>query len=96
MTFENIVAKNEIAHYEQFLLLPQCFQLYLIIKPLFMEIFPVSEKVYMWERVKSDDSLKLTELKINKGNNILTCNTAVVQRLFPLVKLCPVQIIVKD
>ena len=27
MTFEKIVAKGEIAHYEQFLLLPQCFKL---------------------------------------------------------------------
>ena len=24
---ENIVAKGEIAHYEQFLILPQCFQM---------------------------------------------------------------------
>ena len=30
MTFENIVTKGEIAHNEQFLLLPQRFQLYLI------------------------------------------------------------------
>ena len=37
-TFENIVAKGEIAHDEQFLHLPQCFQLYLIIKGPFMEI----------------------------------------------------------
>ena len=35
MTFENIVAKEEIAHYnEQFLLLQQCFQLYFINMPL--------------------------------------------------------------
>ena len=27
-TFKNTVAKGEIAHYEQFLLWPQCFQLY--------------------------------------------------------------------
>ena len=30
--FENIVAKGEIAHDEQFLLWPQCFQIYLTIK----------------------------------------------------------------
>ena len=28
ITYENIVAKGEIAHDEQFLLLPQCFQLF--------------------------------------------------------------------
>ena len=39
MTFENIVAKGEIAHDEQFLLRSQCFQLYLTIKLSFMEIF---------------------------------------------------------
>ena len=31
MTFENIVAKGEIAHHEQFLILPLCFQIYAII-----------------------------------------------------------------
>ena len=31
--FENIVGKEEIAHYEQFLLFPQCFVLNLIIVP---------------------------------------------------------------
>ena len=30
--FENIVAKREITHHEHFLLMPQCFQLYLTIK----------------------------------------------------------------
>ena len=40
-TFENIVAKGEIAHDEQFLLWPQYFQLYLMIKLSFMEIFQV-------------------------------------------------------
>ena len=35
--------KGEIAHYEQFLLLPQCFQ-----KSSAVEM---SESVYMWERV---------------------------------------------
>ena len=40
-TFENIVAKGEIAHDEQFHLSPQCFQLYLTIKLSFMEIIQV-------------------------------------------------------
>ena len=40
-TFENIVAKGEIAHDMQFFLWPQCFQLYLTIKLSFMEIFQV-------------------------------------------------------
>ena len=38
MTFENIAAKGEIAHDDQFLLLPQCFQLYLIITLSFADI----------------------------------------------------------
>ena len=32
-----IVANGETAHNEQFHILPQCFQLYLIIKPLYIE-----------------------------------------------------------
>ena len=36
--FENI-ALGEIAHTEQFLLLSQCFQLYTIVIPLFINIF---------------------------------------------------------
>ena len=32
---------KEIAQNEQFLLLPQCFRLFLLIKPSFMEIFHV-------------------------------------------------------
>ena len=38
-TFENIVAKGEITHDEQFHLWPQCFQLYLTINLSLMEIF---------------------------------------------------------
>ena len=38
-TFEKSVAKGEIAHDNKFVHLPQCFQLYLMIKPLFMDIF---------------------------------------------------------
>ena len=41
-TFENIVTKGEIAQNEQFLLLPQCFQPFLVIIPTIMEIFPYS------------------------------------------------------
>ena len=41
MTFENIVAKGEIAHDDQFPLLPQCFQIYLMIKLSFTEIFHI-------------------------------------------------------
>ena len=43
---ENIVAKGEIAHDEQFHLWPQCFQLYLTIKLSFMEIFQVFVTMY--------------------------------------------------
>ena len=57
--FQRIVAKCEIAHDEQFLRWPQCFQLYLTIKLSFMEIFQVFVTLYskssaadffMWER----------------------------------------------
>ena len=37
-TFENIVAKGESAHDEQFLLFPQYFQLYSMIKHSFVEV----------------------------------------------------------
>ena len=40
-TFENIVGKGEIAHNEQFLLLPQCFLLYQISVSTFVHIFVV-------------------------------------------------------
>ena len=46
MTFENIVAKGEIAHDDKFLLWPQSFQLYLTIKLSFMEIFQVFVTVF--------------------------------------------------
>ena len=39
--FENIVGNGEIAHYEQFLLFPQCFQLNQIIVSPFVNIFDV-------------------------------------------------------
>ena len=39
-TFDNNMANGEIAHNEQFLHLPQCFQLYLITISFFVEIFP--------------------------------------------------------
>ena len=44
--FENIVAKREIAHNEQYLHLPQCFQLYLIVKLLFVELFHIFAYLY--------------------------------------------------
>ena len=40
-TFENIATKEEIARDEQFLLLPQCFQLYLLFILSFIVIFVV-------------------------------------------------------
>ena len=42
---ENIVAKVEIAHHEQFLLLSQCFQN--------MSAAKAPESVCMWERVET-------------------------------------------
>ena len=43
ITLENIAAKGETAHYEQVLILSQCFQLDLKIILLFIEIFPLAE-----------------------------------------------------
>ena len=40
-TFKNIEGNGDIAHHEQFLHLPQCFQLCLIIILAFIEIFHV-------------------------------------------------------
>ena len=39
--FKNIVTKGEIAQKEQFLLLPQCFNLFSVIKPSFIECYCV-------------------------------------------------------
>ena len=39
--FENIVGKGEIAHNEQFLLFPQCFQLNQIIVYPFVHFFDI-------------------------------------------------------
>ena len=55
MTSENIAAKGEIAHDDQFLLWPQCFQLYLTIKLFFMEIFQVI--VTMFSKLSAADLL---------------------------------------
>ena len=46
-TFENTVAKGEIAHNEQFLHLPQCFQLYLMMKLLCIEIFHIFVNMFL-------------------------------------------------
>ena len=52
---ENIVAKREIAHDEQFLLLPQCFQK--------SSAADVSESVYMWERFEVSLCLNYRQAK---------------------------------
>ena len=49
------MAKGEIAHDEQFLLWPQCFQLYLTMKLSFMEIFEVF--VTMFSKLSAADLL---------------------------------------
>ena len=41
MTFENIITQREIARDEQFLLLPQCLQLYSVSTLAFTEIFHI-------------------------------------------------------
>ena len=56
-TFENIVTKGEIAQNKQFLLLPQRFQPFSVIKPSLSEIFQKNSRCFqscqlqMWERV---------------------------------------------
>ena len=45
-TFENIVARDEIAQNKQFLLLSQCFQLYLITLLSFFEILHVFPSMF--------------------------------------------------
>ena len=45
--FENIVTKEEIAQNEQFLLLPQCFQFFLVIIPTLIEIFHIFEETLL-------------------------------------------------
>ena len=44
MNVEHIIAKGEIARFEQFLLLSKCFQ--------YASAAEATESVYMWERVK--------------------------------------------
>ena len=61
---DNIVAKGEIAHDEQFHLWPQCFQFYLTIKLSFMEFFQVF--VTMFSKVSAADDNLSKELSINK------------------------------
>ena len=46
MSFENIVTKVEIAQNKQFFLLSQVFHLFLIIKPLFIEIVHVFANIF--------------------------------------------------
>ena len=53
---ENTVEKEEIAHYEQFLLFPQCFQ---------KACFPGASKgVIVWEWVKTHTASKLDVVQI--------------------------------
>ena len=57
--FENIMTKGRIAKNEQFLLLPQCFQLFLVIIPTFIEVF----RVFPWMFSKSS----AVDLYVGKG-----------------------------
>ena len=55
----NIVAKEGIVHNEQCFLLPQCFQLYLILKLSFMELFHVyANKLSMFSKPSAADVIK--------------------------------------
>ena len=54
-TFENIVTNDEMAHNEQFHLLPQCFQLYSIMIFPHIEIF--HSVVYMFSKSSASSLL---------------------------------------
>ena len=47
MNFETMVTEGEIAHDEQFLLLPQYFQLYSMIKLLFLEVNHITNQGFL-------------------------------------------------
>ena len=96
MTFENIVAKGEIAHNAQFLLSPHCFQLYLTIKLSPLEIFQVCvnmfsklsavELLYVRERVKSVIISSLSITKQGQDNDpSLLYNDQTVIKVTPMV-----------
>ena len=46
MNYENIVTRGQIGHNEDFSLLPQCLQLYSLIKRSFIEHFQVFAKIF--------------------------------------------------
>ena len=67
---EDMVAKGEIAHYEQSLLLSPCFQK--------LSAAEASESVYMWEKVETNKKelylpwFRIWSLKsLSKGNVLL-------------------------
>ena len=58
-TFENIVTKEEISQNEQFLPLPQCFQLLSVNIPSFIGIFYIF--VYMFSKLAAADLLNVVK-----------------------------------
>ena len=64
--FENIVGKEEIAHYEQFLLFPQCFLLNQIIVPhlsvFLTSYFHLLMNWHMREKVKKEQNFGLYQI----------------------------------
>ena len=94
-TFENMVAKGEIAHDEQFLLWPQCFQLYLTIQLFFMEIFRFLSLGFqshllqiccMWNRVKACLTLfHKQQICSRQFRNLLAKNKEVLYNEFKFI-----------
>ena len=68
--FENIVTKEEIAQYKQFLLLPQYFPLLVIGYPFKYVKSRLLQNCCMRERVKGFDSARSTRSTINLFPNI--------------------------
>ena len=77
--FENIVEKEEIAHYKQFLLLPQCFPLNQTTVSLIVSIFDIISLF----------AAELEEPKIGICGNGLRCDISLKCRELHTVKFYP-------
>ena len=61
-TFENIVTKGDITHGEEFLCLPQCFQLYSMNKLSFMVVYYIFAQ--MFSKLSAADLLYVEKGKL--------------------------------
>ena len=91
MTCKNISENGEMSNYEQFLLLPQSFQLYLIILLLFLDIFHIFcvFKVVCCRFVVCEKGLKYLKLVILRAHNIRFIYILVGKALFSTTDISP-------